>query len=93
MIRTFKKDPQTRLRYARVSVIGLAPSALPNDVRFRIILEPLEFGVLPSSVVPIVFTIVLVICTTALAVPRLNRCFARLADKAREELARDEKEK
>lgn len=95
MIRTFTANPQTRLKYARISVVDETsmPSALPHDVRFRIILEPLEFGVLPSSVVPIVFAIVLVVCIAAAAVPRLNRYFARLADKVREELARDEKEK
>lgn len=95
MIRTFKEDPQTRLKYARISVVALTsmPSVLPNDARFRIILEPLEFGVLPSSVVPIVLAILLVVCTAAVAAPWLNGYFARLADKAREELAADEKEK
>lgn len=95
MIKTLKEVHHTRLKYARISVVALTESmpSLPDDVRFRIILEPLEFGILPSSVIPIIFALLLVVCTAAVAVPRLNRYFARLADKAKEELATDEKKK
>jgi len=77
----------TRRMFAHIRVVdetGIM-STTPQHVTFHIILEPLIMGVLPASVQPTVLALVLVASLAALAVPWINRYFARLARNAMEE--------
>ncbi|KAL0952013.1 hypothetical protein HGRIS_008662 [Hohenbuehelia grisea] len=61
--------------------------ALDNEpVPFVLVLEPLHFGVLPGSVVPVLVLLVPILVFAVLAVPRLNVYLEKLAQEARKEL-------
>lgn len=91
----------TRRNYARICVfdIGIptpgiasgeqlhiteAPEA--KTVPFILKLEPLCYGLLPTSVVPVLGFLALVIAFSSLGVPVINSCLQRIADQARREL-------
>ena len=66
---------------------GHAPSrSSPRPVPFILILEPLYFGVLPPSVVPLLWYILLVVAVAAFAVPRIQRYLLHVASQANDEL-------
>ncbi|CAL1694848.1 unnamed protein product [Somion occarium] len=80
----------TRRQHARIRAVdtGLrAPSRQKEDVKpipFILLLEPLYFGVLPKSVIPIVlFLVPVVLCATLVAAPFVNKFIARIAAEAR----------
>jgi hypothetical protein len=80
------KVKTTRRMYAHIRVVetDIPASVFPQRVTFRVILEPLIMGVLPASVQPTVLALVLVTSLAVLAVPWINRCLERLAQKATE---------
>lgn len=95
---------KTRKKYARIRAVdtgvltptlnshtsGKNPVQAPL-VPFILLLEPLYFGVLPSTVVPVLAYIVFVIIVACMSVPILNRYFRQIALKANEELNLDAK--
>lgn len=89
----------TRRKYARIRLVDTGvrtptrnPAAKRAPVPFTVILEPLHFGVLPSSVVPTLLCLLPVVACAALMVAPINRYLERIAAKAREEIstAKDE---
>lgn len=90
--------PLTRRKYARIRAVDvgvLAPAATPSDVSpfkplhvpFAVVLEPLYYGVLPASVVPVIMLIVLVSITAGLGVPKINKYLQGVVVQARREIA------
>ncbi|KAG6911292.1 hypothetical protein DXG01_002131 [Tephrocybe rancida] len=90
--------PQTRLQYARIRLVDMgvltpypshAASAKPTPipVPFILVIEPLYFGVLPPSVVPVLGYIVLVCLSAWMFVPTIIRYLNKLAEEARKELS------
>lgn len=86
---------QTRRRYARIRVVDtgvrnpLSQAPVRGTVPFALHLEPLYFGVVPSSVVPVIlFLLPLVAITAFFIAPRIHRYMASIAVDAKAELSR-----
>ncbi|KLO06306.1 hypothetical protein SCHPADRAFT_693900 [Schizopora paradoxa] len=86
----------TRKMFSRIRLVNTGvrnPSNPPVDnsstkVPFTVKLEPLHFGVLPESVIPTIFAILLVSGTSFLfLVPRVLGAFECISSKAAEELS------
>ncbi|KAG6841576.1 hypothetical protein C0991_009611 [Blastosporella zonata] len=86
---------QTRRRYARIRLVDtgiLTPSTpstkpdSPAPVPFILVLEPLYFGVLPPSVVPVLGYIAIVSLFAWMSVPRIIKYLEMIAVEARKEL-------
>lgn len=95
MANTFVAVPSIRRKYARILArpsTSRPPSADPEIVLISVILEPLLAGVLPRSVVPIVFGILLAVSLEFVVAPWINRYLEGVANKAREEIRRDKKD-
>lgn len=82
----------SRTMFARIRLVdtGVRPpaAAAPAEpVPFAVLLEPLYFGVVPASVVPIVaFLVPVVLCAAWVVAPFVNAQLARVADQARKEI-------
>ncbi|KAF7978019.1 hypothetical protein HWV62_1889 [Athelia sp. TMB] len=81
----------TRRKFAHITVIeetGVPSTnaSILEQVDFRIILEPLVLGVLPASLQPTLFAIVVFGVLASLAVPYMNRYLEKLASISREEI-------
>ncbi|KAG7451813.1 uncharacterized protein BT62DRAFT_880984 [Guyanagaster necrorhizus] len=85
-------DPPTRLKYARIRLVDtgvLTPGKSVDrstPIPFTVVLEPLYFGVLPASVVPILYFLVPVVLLAALTLPWINAYLESVALKARREI-------
>ncbi|KAG6887620.1 hypothetical protein C0992_011443 [Termitomyces sp. T32_za158] len=88
-----------RLRYARIRLVDigvLTPFASskptsPTPIPFILALEPLYFGVLPSSIVPVLAYIFGAFIMACMIVPPLVKYFDGTASQARKELLWDRK--
>ncbi|KAF8079138.1 hypothetical protein FPV67DRAFT_98729 [Lyophyllum atratum] len=95
---TAHKPPQ---RYARIRAVDrgvLAPTpkshatdtkpavSFPLSVPFIVVLEPLYFGVLPASVLPVLAYILLACIASYFAVPKITRHLNGIAAQAKKEL-------
>jgi hypothetical protein len=58
-------------------------------VPFKLILEPLYLGLIPASVLPILFFLLPLMVLSSLAVPRIYAYLSSIADKARRELKKE----
>jgi len=82
----------TRRKYARIRIVDtgvLTPSSSTPSVEpvpFILILEPLYFGVLPASVVPILVFLLLVIGLAGFAVPWITRYIEGVTGLARNDI-------
>lgn len=67
------------------------PSSKPTPglVPFILILEPLYFGVLPESTIPVLYFLIPVVLLAGLAVPRANKYLAEIASLCRQEMVMD----
>ncbi|KAH8094687.1 hypothetical protein BXZ70DRAFT_947092 [Cristinia sonorae] len=83
----------TRTQYARIRLVDTGVRTPPiidelpqKPVPFTVVLEPLHFGVLPKSVIPIIVFIIPVVLVSAYVVaPMVNTRLAAVAKLAREE--------
>lgn len=87
----------TRRKYAHIKAveetgIPLSNASIPQRADFRVILEPLVWGVLPASVQFTVLTIVLFGFLASLAVPRINQYLEKVAAISREEVYKTKEE-
>jgi len=90
--------PPRRVKYACIQAIdtGVRPSHLPSHsnlprssstpVPFILILEPLYFGILPRSILPVLAYLALTSIVAWVAAPKINNHFANLATQAKQEL-------
>lgn len=92
--------PKSRVKpagpqYARLRAYSMGlrvprDPATPNlnnsyTVQFNIILEPLLWGVIPRSIVPILSFLFAVVSLSVWVVPRVSSCLEHVAEKARVE--------
>ncbi|EED80347.1 predicted protein [Postia placenta Mad-698-R] len=81
---------RTMFAHIRLVDTGVRPpaAAAPAEpVPFVVLLEPLYFGVVPASVVPIIaFLVPVVLCAAWVVAPFVNAQLARVADQARKEI-------
>jgi hypothetical protein len=90
-------DPRSiRRAFARIRAVstgvltpwsGVNVSAIPGDVSFNVILEPLLFGVLPRSLVPTILFLLSALAIAACAAPIIHRYIRAEAETARDELS------
>ena len=65
---------------------ALDASRTPEEVPFNLILEPLHFGVVPETVLPILAFLVPVVILAGMAVPYVNRYLDKIVRDARREV-------
>ena len=63
----------------------------PGIVKFHLILERLHFGFLPETLIPTICLLLVVLPLASFLVPFVHARFAKVAEKARLELAQGEK--
>ena len=103
--RVTQSQHKTRRKYARIQMVhtGVLTPAIHNftrsfnetsryNVPFVITLEPLHFGVLPSSVVPVVLSILAILVVGIPISRKVHRYLEGIAQQAKEELAEAEKD-
>jgi hypothetical protein len=88
----------TRLKYARIRLVDIGVLTSPRKhhpipVPFNLILEPLYFGILPASVIPILLFLIPVIILAGLLVPWVNGYLSKIVMKARDEITGHKQEK
>ncbi|KAG6820661.1 hypothetical protein H0H93_013512 [Arthromyces matolae] len=97
---------RTRARYARIRAVDIgvltpypgstssgSTTSQPSPVPFILIVEPLYFGFLPPTVVPVLWYIVVVVIIACIGLPPLIKYLDGLASQARKELYEDAKPK
>ena len=101
-----QSQPKTRRKFVRIQMVhaGVLTPAINNftrsfneisryDVPFVITLEPLLFGLLPSSLFPVVLTI-LVILVAGIPIAMKIHCYLEgIAQQAKEELVEAKKDR
>ena len=97
MSRNIKSQRKTRRKYARIQMVhtGILTPTINNitrsfnetsryNVPFIITLEPLHFGVLPSSVVPVVLAILAILVAGLPITRKIHIYLAGIAQQAEE---------
>jgi len=87
-----------RVKYARIRVVdtgiatpSIGSTQLPEPVPFNLILEPLYFGLIPQSVLPVILFLVVVVVLASMTVPFINSYVNDIAQSARLEKGRNMK--
>ena len=86
-----------RRKYARIQLVFTGvltprtrpppPEAITRIIPIFLKLEPLYFGVLPESVVPVIWLMIPVIIIGAVAASKANKYFQSVVEEAKKELA------
>ena len=92
------QQPQkTRRKYARIQLVFTGvltprtrpppPEAITRIIPIFLKLEPLYFGVLPESVVPVIWLMIPVVIIGAVAASKANKYFQSVVEEAKKEVA------